>query len=90
MSGTPNAESVVTIKDDKAFIKEAGKLLEGSPSGTKGLTIIKLNNKGKGSRKQLYLSLAHGDFMLSAAMYLCGSLMYEVIFLLVISANDIE
>jgi hypothetical protein len=58
----PNAESVVGIKDDKAFIKEAVKLLEGSPNGTKGLATIKLNNKGKGSRKQLYLSLAHGDF----------------------------
>jgi hypothetical protein len=55
-------DNVLTIKDDKAFIKDATKLLEGSQSGTnKGLTIIKLNNKGKGSRKQLYLSLAHGE-----------------------------
>ncbi len=56
-----SVDNVLTIKDDKAFLKDATKLLEGSQSGAKGLTIIKLNNKGKGSRKQLYLSLAHGD-----------------------------
>jgi hypothetical protein len=54
-------DNILTIKDDKAFIKDAAKFLEGSQSGSKGLTIIKLNNKGKGSQRQLYLSLAHGD-----------------------------
>jgi hypothetical protein len=56
-----SVDNALTIKDDKAFIKDATKLLEGSQSGSKGLTIMKLNNKGKGSRMQLYLSLAHGD-----------------------------
>ena len=63
MAVAMNVDNVLGIKDDRAFIKDAAKLLEGSQSGAKGLTIIKLNNKGKGSRRQLYLSLAHGDII---------------------------
>ena len=56
--------SVLGIHEDKDFVTEASKLLEGSPHGQKGLPVIKLNTVGKVAKKQLYLSLAHGTWIL--------------------------
>jgi hypothetical protein len=55
-----NPTTVLSIKDDKDFLESATQLLESSPSGQKGMVVKKLNNAGKISKKQLYLSLAHG------------------------------
>lgn len=56
-----SVSDTLLIKDDKRFLESATKLLESSPSGQKNMIVKKLNNDGKVSRKQLYLSLAHGS-----------------------------
>jgi hypothetical protein len=53
-------ETVLAIRNDTEFLKEATNLLEGMPYGIKKFKVQKLGNNGKGSLKMLYLSLAHG------------------------------
>jgi hypothetical protein len=56
-----SSATILDIKDDKLFLESATKFLESSPSGQKGTVVKKLNNAGKISSRQLYLSLAHGE-----------------------------
>jgi hypothetical protein len=56
------AERILQIKDDKAFLEEACKFLESAPSDSKkGVTVVKLDSEGRTYRKKLYISLAHGE-----------------------------
>jgi hypothetical protein len=54
-------ETILAIKNDAEFLKEATVLLEGMPYGIKKFRVRKFAN-GKGSYKMLYLSLAHGKY----------------------------
>jgi hypothetical protein len=55
-----NSETILAIKNDAEFLKQATNLLEGMPHGIKKFRVKKFGNEGKGSWKMLYLSLAHG------------------------------
>ena len=62
---------LLAVKDDKEFFEEARKFLEASPSDKKGTIVIKLDSEGRAYRKRLYLSLAHGNFILPQPPLLC-------------------